>query len=476
MLPSNSINILMVEDNKEEQFLLTELLNTSGILIKNIFTCSRLQNALDSINESIDIILLDLSLPDSMGISTYKTIRKYSGEIPVVILSGMSNKSMALESIQLGAQDYLIKGDFDEKLLAKTILYSIERKKNASRLMESEERYRYLFNNNPASIIMWDPSDFHIIEVNNSCCKEYQYSKEVFLTKSILDLQAPEDIKMLELMEPPSKIDFLLKKTSRRKQINQAGEIFYMDIASHNIKFKNSSSLVLSLGINVTENVLLENKITAEKIKNQKEITEAVFEAQEKEKQIIGRELHDNVNQLLASSRLYLGLARGKLSEPNQFLDQSEGLVTAAIAEIRSLSHSLIPPSLTISELKDALAYITADLTATSSINVHIDAATFKENNSSADLKLTIYRIVQEQFNNIRKYAKATTVWLNISNKNRDVLLKIKDNGIGFDPALKSKGVGLLNIKARAALFNGEMKLISAPGKGCEMIVHFRDH
>lgn len=469
------INILMVEDNMQEQYLLTELLQASGISINNIFTCTRIQNALDIINESIDIVLLDLSLPDSKGISTYKTLRKHAGGIPIVILSGISDKRIALESIQLGAQDYLIKGEFDEKLLAKTVLYSIERKKTASILMESEARYRYLFNNNPASILIWNPIDFKIIEVNDSCCREYLYSKKVFLTKSILDLQAPGDLKELLLMDNQGKRTFLLKKNSRRQQVNQAGEIFYMDIASHNIEFS-GQTLILSLGINVTENVLLENKISAAKAKNQQEITEAVFEAQEKEKQAIGRELHDNVNQLLTSSRLYLGLARGNENQRVQFLDQSEGLITAAIAEIRSLSHSLVPPSLTVSKLQEALQYVTDDLIATSSIHVEVDTNSFKENACSAELKLSIYRIVQEQFNNIRKYSKATAVWLTVAHKKGAVWLKIKDNGIGFDPTVQSKGVGLLNIKARAALFNGAMKLISSPGKGCELVVNFIEH
>jgi len=88
-------------------------------------------------------------------------------------------------------------------------------------------------------------------------------------------------------------------------------------------------------------------------------------------------------------------------------------------------------------------------------------------------MKLTIYRIIQEQFNNILKYSKASLVWLTISNKKGVVQLKIKDNGIGFDTNLPSKGVGLLNIKARAALFNGEIKIISSPGKGCELIINF---
>lgn len=472
MSPDAAINILMVEDNKEQQFLLTELLNATGIPIKKIISSTRIQNAVEQINESIDIILLDLSLPDSRGINTFKTIYQSAGDIPVVILSGIADKELALETIHLGAQDYLIKGDFDEKLLSKTIIYSIERKKSAASLIESEERYRHLFNKNPASILIWRLTDYTIIEVNDACCNEYQYSKKVFLTKSILALQGPEDQQKLLLMDEKNKKDFLLNNTPRRQQINQAGAIFYMDIASHPIEYKHHS-VILSLGINVTENVLLENKIRLANIKNQKEITVAVFEAQEKEKQAIGRELHDNVNQLLTSARLYLGLSRGSENQSIEFLDKSEGLITTAITEIRLLSHSLIPPSLAISNLKGALEDISADFITTSSINVTLSITSLKEEAISAEMKLTIYRIIQEQFNNILKYSKASLVWLNLSNKKGVVLLKIKDNGIGFDTQLSSKGVGLLNIKARAALFNGEMEIISSPGKGCELIIKF---
>ena len=71
----------------------------------------------------------------------------------------------------------------------------------------------------------------------------------------------------------------------------------------------------------------------------------------------------------------------------------------------------------------------------------------------------------------VRKFPKTSEVCLKDANKKEGVLLNIKDNGIGFDTTVKSKGVGLLHIKARAALFNEEMKLISFPGKGCELIV-----
>jgi signal transduction histidine kinase len=91
----------------------------------------------------------------------------------------------------------------------------------------------------------------------------------------------------------------------------------------------------------------------------------------------------------------------------------------------------------------------------------------------SSDLKLTIYRIVQEQLNNIIKYAKAKTVYIKVLQGKATIYLSIKDDGVGFDSSQRSKGVGLMNIRTRAALYNGRVTIVSEPGKGCELNVIF---
>src|SRR4051794_6650066 len=108
MLLNTAIDILMVEDSTGDQFLLTELLNASGINIRNLFFAIRLEKAIEQLKAPMDIILLDLSLPDSSGIDTFNTIIKHAGKTPVVILSGLTDTTLALEAITLGAQDYLI--------------------------------------------------------------------------------------------------------------------------------------------------------------------------------------------------------------------------------------------------------------------------------------------------------------------------------------------------------------------------------
>ena len=603
MILNNAINILMIEDNSGDQFLISELISGSDIKINNLYLATSLESSLKMLNTDIDIILLDLTLPDSNGINSFNTIIKHAGKIPVVILSGYSDTILALEAIGLGAQDYLLKGDFDEKLLAKTIRYSIERKKNIEELRESierynlvsmatndmvwdwnivtgkvyrnveswnklfgtslkhidqntatfighvhpedvehakknidyilakkdqsifqaefrvkkedgkyayvsdrgyiirnaagnairvigatqniterkeaevilkssEERYRYLFNNNPSCIIIWDLNDLCILEVNDSSIDQYKYSREEFKHKSILDLKLPEDSNIILEVVNKAKDDIFFKGSLTCKHVDKTGKFMFMDVTCHRIEYK-GKAVILTLANNVTETILLEKKLEEEKIIKQQEITEAVIMAQEKERQEIGGELHDNVNQILASSKLYLGLAKMNTDEYSKFLNESEKLITSAIAEIRALSHSLIPPSLDDSELAEALESIIVSVAETGSLKINADLKRFNENSTPDKLKLGIYRIVQEQFNNILKYAKATIVDLTIAHENEQLILSIKDNGVGFDKKIKTEGVGLLNIKARASLFNGKINIISSPGNGCEVVVTF---
>ena len=339
-------------------------------------------------------------------------------------------------------------------------------------LMASEERYRYLFNNNPASIIIWDIETFEILEINETAVAMYGYCRKAFLAKTVLDLRLPEYHGKLKQFaaQARKKSDFISVNTW--KHINKSGEGMYMNIASHRIEFK-GRPVILSLATNITEKVILENELENERLEKQKEITDAVISAQEQERQELGAELHDNINQILAGSLLYLGLAKKELHIEHPWLTETDNLISTAIDEIRKLSHSLIPPSLNESELVDALSNLMETTRKSSKLIISLQAYGFDESSLPDKLKLSIYRIVQEQFNNILKHAGAGKVIVRLTQDNEKTLLLIKDDGAGFDTSQKSRGVGLMNIKTRASLYNGEVTIISSPGHGCELRVLF---
>jgi PAS domain S-box-containing protein len=232
---------------------------------------------------------------------------------------------------------------------------------------------------------------------------------------------------------------------------------------------------VLIVANDITEKVRILRELEEERLKKEKEITDAVLVAQEKERKNIGSELHDNVNQLLGASLLYISSIKRESAAPHPYLDEIDTLVNNAVTEIRKLSHALIAPSLNETELTEALDKIIDTAGKTGTLNIEKDLGSFDENNLPEKLKLNIYRIVQEQFNNILKYAKANTIQLKLVQEGEKLILKIKDDGVGFDTSVKSIGVGLTNMQTRASLHNGKMKIVSSPGKGCELTVLFEN-
>lgn len=230
--------------------------------------------------------------------------------------------------------------------------------------------------------------------------------------------------------------------------------------------------LVLAL-TDITERKLLEIQLERERMEKQQEITDAVITAEENERQEIGSELHDNIQQILAGARMFLSMIKKEDISQSRYsnLQQTNQMILSAIVEIRNLSHSMITPFMEKTTLKDAIEKVILNITSTNRIKISLEVAGLDEEKLSEKLRLTIYRIIQEQFNNILKYAKASSVLLKIVQDNGKLELLIQDDGIGVDMSKKTSGIGLINIKARASLFNGEVSIRSSLGLGFDLSV-----
>jgi CheY-like chemotaxis protein len=145
------LNILLVEDNPGDIRLLQEILRevtTTRCQITPVMTLADAIGQLSietqakaefSFNPPFDIILLDLSLPDSQGIDSFLTLRDRSHNIPIVVLTGLNDETLALLAMQQGAQDYLIKGQVDRNLLLRSIRYAIERERAELALRQAKD-------------------------------------------------------------------------------------------------------------------------------------------------------------------------------------------------------------------------------------------------------------------------------------------------------------------------------------------------
>jgi len=195
----SGLKILIIEDNLGDFVLLEHMLADLKNLQKEVLHVETLSNGIALLeSQQIDIILLDLTLPDSYGIESFKRINSQFPFLPVLILSGLSDKNFAHDAVKLGAQDYLVKGEFDAALLEKSIIYSIERKTSLEIIRHSEETYKHLFEFNPLPIIIWNSKSAAIVKANQAAILHYGYSEEEFLEKNIFQIIDRQDLKTFD--------------------------------------------------------------------------------------------------------------------------------------------------------------------------------------------------------------------------------------------------------------------------------------
>lgn len=217
----------------------------------------------------------------------------------------------------------------------------------------------------------------------------------------------------------------------------------------------------------------LEEMLALEIKLKEKQIADASEDAKDAERSDIGKELHDNINQLLGVSKMYIDMAKTGGENSQSYLNQSSEYTVSAIEEIRKLTKALTTDIIKNFGLCEAVDNIAHDTMEVNPIKISCVLDTLIEDKMSDKFKLTVFRIVQEQINNILKHANAKEAIIKLSQNKKSITLNITDNGIGFDPAIKRKGIGVDNIKSRAVSYKGHADFISQPGMGCTLIVTF---
>ena len=224
--------------------------------------------------------------------------------------------------------------------------------------------------------------------------------------------------------------------------------------------------------INAFNKMTLELKEQAKKLDIEKKLRlTSMIDGQEIERQRLSRELHDSLGQQILAIKLRLENAvHADADKAKEIISSTMELFTLTAKEIRSISNNLMPAVLSEFGLETALKNLTRELASNLKIEVQfVSDLSWEKLNSK--IETYIFRICQEAFNNIAKYAKATKVRVVILIEDELLILQIEDNGLGFvlDEAHLAKGNGLSNIKVRSQLLNGKCKFITEPNKGTHL-------
>ncbi|NJQ97422.1 MAG: response regulator [Hydrococcus sp. CSU_1_8] len=170
-MTNGHIKILLVEDNPGDVLLLKEFLRDVNSTQFELTPVECLKEALQFLDEQrFDIVLLDLSLPDSQGLETFVEIDRNAPLIPIVVLTGLDDETVAIRAMQEGAQDYLVKGQVDGNLLGRAIRYAIERKQAQEILRQRERQLSAVFNSALNAIAIADDNGRYI-DANPAACE-----------------------------------------------------------------------------------------------------------------------------------------------------------------------------------------------------------------------------------------------------------------------------------------------------------------
>jgi len=354
-----------------------------------------------------------------------------------------------------------------------------KRKKTEEKLRQSENEFRSLIQNLKQGVILQNEKS-EVLIFNKAALDMFGLTEDQLSSRTSFDFQwnvIHEDGSNFPVEEHPVPVAINSRKPVKdvvmgvfRPGTND--RVWLLVNAEPVLDNDNNIINVISSFTDITEQRRLAQELIEQEIHRQKLLTQATIDGQEKERQEIGKELHDNINQHLNTTRLYLEVAKEKATgDVLEMINLSHKNLTSIVNEIRNLSQSLVPPTLGDLGLVESILELSDSLKRAYPFNIEFLFRHFNETGLANNMKLMLFRITQEQINNIVRHADAKTIQIKLQSDAEYVILAIADDGVGFNPASYKKGLGFSNISNRASLFNGKVEIDAAPGDGCSLTV-----
>ncbi|HQW82954.1 MAG TPA: PAS domain S-box protein [Ferruginibacter sp.] len=342
-----------------------------------------------------------------------------------------------------------------------------ERKRAAEKILQSEQKYKLMFDNNPLPMWMTTLPGLDIIDVNEAAIKQYGYSREEFLKLNTRQLRPVEDLEYFLAEVAKMQSDKINVRVWRHKR--KDGSIIHVETYSHEIVYEGQRAW-LGLSHDITEKT--EAKELLQKSYNDiRELASSLQTIREDERTIIAREIHDELGQQLTGLKMDLHWLSKKINSHDvaiiKKMAESKLLINATIDSVRKIATDLRPSILDDLGLLAALEWQGEEFEKRSGTNV-----TFINNTGEIIVKpeiaTAIFRIYQELLTNINRHARASEIKVELGIEKEHLIFNLQDNGVGFntEEIKNKKTLGLLGIKERTLLLGGTYDFKSTLGKG----------
>jgi PAS domain S-box-containing protein len=464
---NKTTRILVVDDNLEVLRLFSEMLRAHGYEVCEASTGRR---ALQMTRQTRpDLLLLDVVMADLSGIEVCRQVKAdpLLADVFVVLVSGQATSSAEMvHGLEAGADDYIPKPVDPAEFLAR-IRTIVRLRDTAAELRASERHYRSLVDILPEGVGMID-LEGRFAAVNPQAVAMLGFADgEELLKKSVVDLIQPEDRERLRVnMARALKTGVL--RNAPYTMIRKQGQPLAVELSAA----VSTDAKGQPLGLVMVARDITEHKRAEEDLRS---VSRRIIEAQEAERLRVARELHDGVNQVLASVKMRLRKVEDMASElkpaAREILSRSHRLIIQALEENRRIAHNLRPSDLDDLGLAAACQNFCKEARSRTNLTITCSVPRLRQR-VAAMIELNLFRIVQEAVNNVEKHAHAKTVQVRILHKVDSMMLQVRDDGRGFESREPKagkgiwRGNGLSNMQQRAMAVGGTCKVESVPKKG----------
>lgn len=467
------IQILLVEDSPTDALLIEEALSDLPGLQHRLIRAESLSDALAQVRAThFDIALLDLGLLDARGLETFSRFHDQAPEVPVLVLTGLDDKSAGLEAIRHGARDYLHKRELRPSGLGRAIRYTIEQHRVGRALEESEERFQLAVTSSTAGLWDWNPQS-DALYVSRQFVKILGYEENALPGRmsAFLETVHPEDIDRVA--------GCLAAHLERRDAYDveyrvcpKSGGLRWVHLRGQAL-WNNAGKPCRMVGW-ITD--VTDRKLADESLRKSREelrhLSANIQHMREEEKKRIARELHDDLGQHLTALKLEVGrigrrIGAGKKAPRADELHDIYALIDQLVISVRRIAADLRPVMLDDLGLIPAIEWFVDDFSTRYGIRVirRISASDISFNHESAT---AVFRIVQEAMTNIARHSGATEATVEIARDTSNCTVIVLDNGHGCsrDERHAPNSFGLPGIRERANALGGELRIETAPGRG----------
>jgi len=490
-----ALRVLIVEDSPTQAKLLNISMKRLGIDVEWLGTLGAVLMRLKE--PGIDVVLLDLSLPDSTGLETFHRLHALNLSVPIVVLTGLDDQRVALEAVKSGAQDYLVKGRASDDSIVRCLRYAVERNRIELALRETERRTRLIIENSLDAFLSID-ADGEIIDWNLQAEKTFGWKRNEAIGKHIFDLIGPSLLKgkQIENLEQVIGKDSagMLNKRQQIRALHKDGHEFPVEYGFFRIN-DGDDYIYCSFVNDITERLELEQKRRQINEELERRVQERTAELQRSNEElhqfakITSHDLQEPLRSIEGFAQLLVKRYKDKFDkDAADFIEfildgtkRMEQLIQAVLAHSRigMDEHTGSASTDVNSVLKEVLANLSQSI-AESHATFNIGSMP-----TVAVERSQLIQLFQNLISNAIKYTGANEPKISISAELnvKEWLFSVQDNGIGIDSRYAERifdmfarlhghtkysgtGMGLAICKKIVTTHGGRIWMESEVGKG----------